>query len=104
MTKRRPGNGRGTVSLPDSLSDADARQRRENAALEEIEARMKRGALSPIEAEREILELALARFDFLPDASTDTLRSVGLELLEEPEFVESRSHAPGPHTDTGDEK
>lgn len=99
MTKRRPGNGRGTVSLPDSLSGADARQRKEDEALADIEARLKRGALSPVEAEREILELALDRFDFLSDKSTDALRAVGLELLEEPEFVESRSHAPGPRTD-----
>lgn len=93
MKKRRSS---GTVSIPGSLGGPDKRRREEDAALAEIEARMRSGALAPAEAEKEILELALARFDYLSKHSMETLRGVGLEMLEEPEFVESRTHAPRP--------
>lgn len=84
---RRPG----LVPLPPDLQQTDKRKAREDAALDEIEARLANGSLSPEDADRMILEMVLKeRFAFLPPDAAEELRIVGLALLDEPEMVETR--------------
>lgn len=98
-----PDNGRytGTVSFPSDLDSADEREQRERTALAGIDARLAGGQVTPEEADREILDLALARLSYLPTAAIDELRQLGLELLEEPEMVETRELAPRAGVDFG---
>jgi len=75
---------------------ANARIAREDAALEDLQVRLVRGEVSPEEADQEIIELALARLDFLPASELEQARQFLLEAFDEPEFVETRSLAPTP--------
>jgi len=76
------------------MSDRDERKRREDEAVADIERRMMAGTLSPEQADRELLELALQRFSYLPPEAIEELRQFGLELNEEPEMVETRWRGP----------
>lgn len=93
-----PPNGRGVLTLPAALLPEDERAAREARALANIEARLAAGLVDPEAADEEILELALARFEYLPDEVLGELREVGRELNREPEMVESRALAPRPET------
>lgn len=90
------------MALPRDLDPEDERKQREDAAIASIDARLVSGTLSPEHADREILELALERFAFLPEDALDELREVGLAMNEEPEMVETRSRAPRPDEAEGD--
>ncbi|MEZ4340988.1 MAG: hypothetical protein R3B82_30555 [Sandaracinaceae bacterium] len=92
------GHGRGVLTLPAGLLPEDERAAREARTLASIEARIAAGILDPEAADEEILELALARFDFLPADIVEELREVGRELNREPEMVEGRALAPRPET------
>lgn len=85
--------GPGLVPIPPGLDTRDPRKAREDAALDAIDERLAAGAISAEEADREILEIVLKeRFGYLPADAVEEMRRVGLELLEEPEFVETRAH------------
>lgn len=51
---------------------------------------MRAGWLSGEQADEELLDIALARFDFLPPESIEELRAFGRALNEEPEMVATR--------------
>ncbi|RZO60838.1 MAG: hypothetical protein EVA89_12765 [Sandaracinaceae bacterium] len=87
MTRRGSGV-RGAVPSPFKIEGE--REAREEKALADIEARLDRGEITPDEADRACMELAVQRFSFLPEAALDELRRFGRELGEEPEMVESR--------------
>ena len=89
------GRDRGEVSGVFLIQRARATEL-EAAAIEEVEARLERGEVDPAAADRELLEIALRRFAHLSPEAIEELRQVGLELLEEPEMVETRSLAPSP--------
>lgn len=99
MTRKRGPRGVGPVM---NERHVDEREAREQAAIADIEARVARGELTGEGADREILEIVLReRFAFLPPESIEELRMHGLELLEEPELVETRSfYAAGSEPDT----
>lgn len=72
----------------------DPRTAREAEALAEIEAQLADGSISAEDADRMALELVLEeRFGFLPPDALEELRQAGLELLDEPELVETRAYA-----------
>jgi len=82
--------GRGAIAVPRALISADERKQKEDAAIADIEARVEAGTLSGADADAELLELALARFDYLHPEAIEELRAFGRELNEEPEMVETR--------------
>jgi hypothetical protein len=93
------------VPIPDGMRPLiDERQAREDAAIADVDARVVSGALSAEQADREFLELVLReRFAFLPTDAIDQLRTVGLELLEEPEIEETRTYYYAPDPDPATE-
>jgi len=66
-----------------------------------VEARVCAGLLSGEQADDELLEIALARFDFLPPEAIAEMRAFGRELNEEPEMVATRLRAPTPTGEGG---
>jgi hypothetical protein len=90
-----PSRRRGAIAVPAELAPVDERQQKEDAAIADVEARVRAGTLSGTEADAELLEIALGRFDYLPPDAIEELRSFGRELNEEPEMVETRL---GPET------
>lgn len=66
-----------------------------------MEARVRAGLLSGEQADDELLEIALARFSFLPPDAIEEMRAFGRELNEEPEMVATRLRAPSPTSEGG---
>lgn len=86
----------GLVPIPPGLDTRDPRKAREDAALDAIEQRLAAGAISAEEADHQILEVVLKeRFGYLPAGAVEEMRRAGLELLQEPEFVETRAYVDG---------
>lgn len=102
MPNDSPPAGRGAIAVPDDLSSVDDRKREEDAAIADVEDRVKAGVLSGADADAELLEIALARFDYLPPEALEELRAFGRELNEEPEMVETRLRRKAPNTGNGE--
>lgn len=90
MPNDPPSRGRGAIAVPAELAPVDERQQKEDAAIADVEARVQAGALSGAEADAELLEIAIGRFDYLSSDAIEELRAFGRELNEEPEMVETR--------------
>ena len=85
-----PNGGRSGSAVRAHLRPETDRERKEAAAIASVEARVRAGLLSGERADEELLEIALARFDFLAPEAIDELRAFGRELNEEPEMVATR--------------
>lgn len=70
------------------------RTEQENGAIAAVEAQLEAGLLSPEGADEALLEIALARLDYLSAHELAELRAFGRELLEEPEMVATRLDVP----------
>lgn len=91
-----PKRGRGGSAVPPLLRPSTDRDQQEVAAITSVEARVRAGLLSGEQADDELLEIALARFSFLPPDAIEEMRAFGREFNEEPEMVATRLRAPTP--------
>ena len=90
MSSDHPSVARGVVAIPDDLAPHDPRKEREDAAIADVEARVDTGQLSGEDADAELFEIALARFDYLAPDALEELREFGREVIKEPEMVGTR--------------
>jgi len=89
-----PKRGRGGSAVPPLLRPPSDHDQQEAAAIAAVEARVRAGLLSGEQADDELLEIALARFSFLPPDAIEEMRAFGREFNEEPEMVATRLRAP----------
>ena len=101
MPNDSPKPGRGGSAVPPLLRSPSDHERQEDAAIASVEARARAGLLTGEQADDELLEIALGRFDFLPPEAIAEMRAFGRELNEEPEMVATRLRAPTPTGEGG---
>ena len=90
MSKPPSSDSWGVIALPTNLEPEDPEDARRAQAIAAVGARVAAGEISGAQADAELLEIALTRFDFLPPDAIDELRRVGRELNQDVEMVETR--------------